>query len=137
MESMKNELRLGNWVNFTYKYKGKTLSRPCKVISIDAINGVTVLDLGVSLVLQDGGDGIVLTSEILEKAGFAKEIKDGMDVWSLQLSPDAYLQWHSDGSVCIEGRNGQLIALPVYCKLVHHLQNLIHSLTGHELNIQP
>lgn len=123
------ELRLGNWVNCHFQ----TTNFNAKVLAISLTNDISVMD--GNRVNQYGSEGnvdpIPLTPEILEKAGFEAGLRASIiRVW---IKGNFIINDH-------DGLNFQWKCLTevaiIELKYVHQLQNLCHSLTGNELNIQ-
>ena len=115
------ELRIGNWVNL---FKG--------VNDNGAIWKYYYIDSGYDIYKLDENDcgdiePIPLTPEILEKCGFAKtNMADGYKRYTKQgVSIDLpYFEFvYNDGDSNVE------------IKHLHQLQNLVHALTGEELEV--
>lgn len=122
-----NELRVGNWVDNDGYYQ--------------QIHFTDIADLSTGCGGAHLYKPVVLTPEILEKAGFVKEVRrdyggdpfvvyffDGVDIHEGN-SPDEF-----NYATYVKGATSSFKA-GIGVKWVHHLQNLIHSLTGTELNI--
>ena len=129
---MNTELRIGNWVNFTYKHKGEYLSRPCKVIGLDDAGQILVKDKGHTLELRGEAKPVELTPEILEKAGFEKKGE------GYRFGTDLYLSSWQDCIWLLTKYSGIDISpeMPLITSL-HQLQNLYFALTGTELTVNP
>lgn len=134
-----NELRIGNWVNFAYKYKGEYLSRPCQVISISE-GQIIVLDKGVSL--ASDFQPIPLTPEILGYLGFVDTKA------RLAGNPDRIIEWsNGDYEIIRDGDDDYYLVLAtdeygdaiktIEIKYAHRLQNVIFALTQTELTYSP
>lgn len=129
-----NELRIGNWVYVLYKEfpldQDHYDKKACPVTRIRS-NGfievaiLTQHDYHVSKI-----EGIPLTPEILEKAGF--EISDwlrtGVKNIYYKEGMGEFLTYEYDGC-CVYQLNKKVI------QYVHQLQNLYFALTGEELEI--
>lgn len=127
------DLRIGN----------KILSDGC-VVTVDAIGEY------MTVITQQGNkitahydlcSGIPLTPSLLEKAGFIRERR-----WD--TGNDPFYVWYFDGVDIHEGNSTTEFLYATYVKgaersfkagiavtTVHHLQNIIHALTGEELQI--
>jgi hypothetical protein len=108
-----NELRIGNWVDNDGYYQ--------------QIHFTDIADLSTGCGGAHLYKPIVLTPEILEKAGFMKvyAVWDGRDI---DHRKDRLFIWGHNG--CTDGHT---VDFP--CKFLHQLQNLYFALTGTELNI--
>jgi hypothetical protein len=123
-----NELRIGNWVN-TFETESKIVpERITEIICTDEIHLVNNCRLEFYL-------PILLTPEILEKAGFTKQYdkfvikdSDGHDLEFEGIDEDGILQPYP----YYTGANISEKAKPKY---LHQLQNLYFALTGEELSI--
>ena len=118
-----NELRIGNWI-------GNVISdKPYKVEIIKAQAVKNGIFYTVNELLQEHLTPIPLTPEILEKCGFvSKDMADiGIFIY-LKISDDITINWNQ-GSMWLFDYNTNI-------KYLHSLQNLIHALTGEELNVQ-
>lgn len=111
------ELRIGNWIYFAYKYKKEAVTRPCQVISISETN-IVVLDKGVSLVSEF--EPIPLSPEILLACGFVQKAVMG----------DTRIAW-SNGAFLFFEDDFEL------SKGLHWLQNWIFFRTNQELIYKP
>lgn len=128
-----NELRIGNWVNFTYKHKGEYNSRACRVIGLDDAGQILVLDKGLTLELRGEAQPIPLSPEVLEACGFAKDEQANGDVIWFRASVQ-YIYPKSGHPHFMH------YGYPISsqrCQSLHQLQNLYFSLTGEELNYSP
>jgi len=122
-----NELRVGNWIASQYK------EGPFKVTG------------GLIAAMDDGMDeysveGVPLTPEILEKAGF-EDMKDGDFCISIHLGLQLFLSIYPDGAYPsfvklpeFSGCDHQVICVTLIYYL-HQLQNLYFALTGEELTL--
>ena len=122
-----NELRIGNWVNQrNRKYVGKSLY-PFKVRIQDLkyLEGKTTF--------KERTEGIPLTPEILEKAGFEKVREESceidLDHFRISYDGQTFLLYDND----FGPGSGVLL---FHIKYLHQLQNLYFALTGQELNIE-
>jgi len=107
---MKNELRIGNWVQFKYT------ETPVRITLGDFVREYKDEHL-------DDYEPIQLSEEWLERFGWVKS-KDRNYFWH-----DSNLSlWFNDNGLFIESVGGKL-----YIKHLHQLQNLYHALTGEEL----
>lgn len=113
------ELRIGNWVR-TMKGYNQVVDVMCD--SVHTMNGGDILD---------NIDGIELTPEILEKAGFTWNAHHGR--WHIGENPVTgdWLFELKQIDRRIFYRNGHFTI-----ETVHRLQNLFYALTQTELNIQ-
>lgn len=108
------ELRIGNWVQ-------------CKVFNKNRFwrcSSVEIRDCehyGADWAFQP----IPLTPEILEKCGFEKNV--------LHVGHLSFV-WYGDDNIGVHGMLGMV--KPITMRYVHQLQNLVHSLTQTELNIE-
>lgn len=116
-----NELRIGNWV----KYNGK----PIKVYNVSSVQINEWQDMSASgSVLIDELSGIELTEEILLKCGAILHgieyiVKAGALLLKIR---NHYNIWYSEfGNIYLGDR----------IKYLHELQNLFHTLTGKELEV--
>lgn len=100
-----NELRIGNWFEFEGKYW-----RAVVITTNDAPEE----------------NPILLTPEILEKAGFIKGDIDFDYICE-------YFQLYEDNNGWRVGFDGNVINTSL--KYLHQLQNLYHAVSGEELNI--
>lgn len=121
-----NELRIGNWLFFFNRLE------PGRYIQVTGRMLAHAQDFG------DGGfgpyyDGIPLTPEILEKAGFKKHYF--FNEWDFPT----YLKWdirpHANDEYKIY-YDGELLEDAAPLKYVHQLQNFYFALTGEELIIE-
>lgn len=124
---MKNELRLGNYINNYNKVIGISKYLICEGLSFSGI------------VFIEDPKPIPLTEDILLKCGFEK-VKDIQQDYSYVLNLKARLKiiyYLGDLNCASIFQDGKLIDLAhgIVCNL-HSLQNLIHSLTNEELNIE-
>jgi hypothetical protein len=125
------ELRIGNWVYFSYIHTKKVKTRPCRVLEIDNI-GSLVKDGGVDLHLQFHSDSIQplpLSAEILLKVGF----RQAGTHFILSIGDVKAKFRFFDQKVYAELGD---IYLGDHISYVHQLQNLYFSLTGTELDIK-
>lgn len=118
-----NELRIGNWIRYSQHYV-----RVKDILGHNWVKTYEIIDGDL-----DHYDGIPLTPEILEKCGFVRHYDDRLwyklsdnevrfTLWSY-LIPDSY---------CFKFmtfRSSEIYHL-------HQLQNLYHSLTQTELNVE-
>lgn len=138
-----NELRIGNWVDNRGEMKAIT-----GIVSGIAI-GVVYFDKHTN---ESSGthllDPIPITPEILERAGF---VKNGFKQYELKINDKSFscvqkkLFFAGDYLYLEElvegGRPKNSDILTIWNKdlmktfYLHQLQNLIHALTGEELNI--
>lgn len=134
------DLRLGNWI-----MEGPS---PNQVYSIDQ-GGVSFFKINDQRVNKMGEDirfrPIPLTPEILEKAGFEKEVRTGGGFGGT----DSEIVYHKKGIDIYDNHDsGGSFAYATYTRYhgkgfksgftiysVHQLQNLFFTLTGTELNI--
>lgn len=141
-----NELRIGNWINFSYTHK-KVITRPCSVAILDR-DFLLVNDKGDYLSLYyetDSIQPIPLSGELLVKCGFEKrKLKEwdefilpiGDDLWVIQISianddKIIYSVLMANGGYDDAGEKD----LSALCKYLHQLQNLYFALTNTELPI--
>lgn len=143
-----NELRIGNWVNFTYNHKSKAIQIPCKVYELRR-ELVTLEDKHDLITVRfEAIQPVDLTPEILEKCGF--ENNDGEFTHPNNTDFDLMFCASENGLWCgynfgdlkgiapFQGPLTGVVALPI-CnpfKYVHQLQNLYFALTGEELKIE-
>lgn len=132
------ELRIGNLVNFSYKYKKQNVYRSCKVLAIK-LDGVALDDIhGVLAVgFDDSVSPILLTPEILVDAcGFEKDKSN--EFWNFySLKNGWYIgeALHNEPSAAV--KTGYYYWGDDYHEMqyLHQLQNLYYALTGIELSI--
>lgn len=141
-----SELRIGNKIYFSYRYKKENLQRVVEVVALRQ-GIVTVNDSGTPLVLleKESLKPIPLTPEILEKCGLTREA-DGneyriglpighgtdlvLEVLNMDSSPyDALI---SDTTA---DQKPNLYSYLKPQRYVHSLQNLYFALTGTELTV--
>lgn len=135
-----NDLRIGNWLNFSYKFKGKPQLRPVQVLELYTKFAIFKDKGGLDLQLFYNSDElkpILLTPEILQHVGFTRE-NNG---WHINKSGSYMQRYFSlfDENFCA-GKldlvlNGSDMILPKV-KHLHHLQNIYFALVGAELNIK-
>lgn len=125
-----NELRIGNWVYETYWNGVEQVSQAVQLARIEPP--------------FDDCTPIPLTPEILEKAGLvAKNCEDSSEHYHFNLpnsevsffvccSKDG-IKYGNDGYMLVLVNGIAISRIP--CEYVHQLQNLIHALTGEELDI--
>jgi len=133
-----NELRIGNWVNFTGNGNDNF------IVVKELWKRELVSDyMGNELCLfytEDDLRPIPLTPEILEKCGFEKHDTENclfIYLHKHELDVDKITVSNNDGIVRIEipGRRDSCMLQP-HIKYLHQLQNLIHALTQTELEIK-
>lgn len=113
------ELRIGNWVLLD------TCHAPCAPHKIQANDIVSIffgLPKGVTI------DPLPLSPEILEKARFKFKPK-GEEVYGQIWENNGFEIWQHDEGFCHDYLNGGDL------DSLHQLQNLVHSLTGKELEV--
>lgn len=125
------ELRIGNWVNVDSDTDG-TLIENIVVGTME--DGRCYLSNWLNIAMNpERIEGIPLTPEILEKAGFTKEqtfYKDS--TWHKRDN----IEIHEGGVVFFTDTYENTVQLPVNIQYVHQLQNLYFALTGEELQIE-
>lgn len=129
-----NELRIGNFVYFSYEYSKKRINRVCSIKSLD-VDATVVNDIGAPLCIRYDTDSIQpipLTPEILEKVGF--KITPGKLFDYYQLAVNVRVSLNTNGSVPNKYLFMNELRMP--CESVHQLQNLFFALTGTELEIK-
>jgi hypothetical protein len=133
---MKNELRIGNFINCVFS------TRHCEVVEI------TTDDLKLKNGYADYSqiEPIPLTEEWLLKFGFEKEYFYGDDAkfiwWQLNdFGLEIFNTNKEQGRTSIESKDVGFFYEPMYMdyieiKHVHQLQNLYFALTGEELTLK-
>ena len=130
-----NELRIGNLVSYSSEDNTEILPIDC----IQSDNTVRLLKSGQSIgcFYADSIEPILLTPEILEKAGFKKTKSNDYlkliteDGWRLCINEtDDFDIWY--GKEEFWGDRLPLCSI----KFLHQLQNLYFALTGEELPIE-
>lgn len=117
------ELRVGNWVNY---HNDNTYFKVEEIY----VGGVSVANGGGAAWVEfERFSGIPLTEEILVKAGFEFR-EDGEEVCEQTWHCQGFEIWQHESGFCHDYHKGGHI------NYLHHLQNLFHSLTNEELNIQ-
>lgn len=125
----RNELRYNNWA-----YGSIRQNEPMQIKSIDN----TICKLGEYLEDYESINPIQLTPEILEKAGFVKQICDRDTAWELQINDEEKFLYAKNYKMYF-GKQGvaQYEWLSVRPEYVHQLQNLYFVITeGKELEIK-
>lgn len=124
-----NELRIGNWVMYDGRY-----------FQIDSVGSelpfLKTIEFGVGVVTYDNIQPIRLTEETLLKCGLKKQ-GDGFYKIKTKVR-GTFLEINIKTKVvvlCTYGDFSDVIHIK-YTKYLHTLQNLVHSLSGEELNIQ-
>ena len=125
------ELRIGNWVlykdqNDNPEFTPINICVPDLVIMREQKSGES--DYGIEY------KPIPITPEILEKAGFEKDIQMMMPIDLLSGRERFHVESGKATIVC--GRGPHLVWLDFECKHLHQLQNLYFALTGQELTIK-
>ena len=110
------DLRIGNWVLVN------------DTPNIIRGGGIAAIESGYFKMKLDP---IPLTPEILVKAGFEKIYKSQMHT-TFYKDKVSYYFWHQTARQYADFMGNQYDNI----QNVHQLQNLIHALTGEELNIQ-
>lgn len=138
------ELRIGNWVNYTKggEFQGVVTSISKERVVIDHKYSIKTTTLSYHY-SPPKVNGIPLTEEILLKAGFTKhEYEPGINLggdedekcWEYSYKGLLQIMDWGRGEYVLS--NSFSFKLRVKIKYTHHLQNLIHALTGEELNIE-
>lgn len=129
------DLRIGNWVKIRGQYYVQVVTILTEWISYNDTNGCNYKDISP----------IPLTPEILEQCGFEKEQRgklgdfDGIETVFYFQGVDIFDHTeHGQGFdyATYTRYPGRGFKAGRTISYVHELQNLIHSLTGEELNIQ-
>lgn len=133
-----HELRIGNWVNYSFFFKKEQIYRACKILAIK-LDGVALDDIhGVlSVGFNDSLSPIPLTPEMLLACGFSEskykeELKIDLPEYAIQLKP-VKKNWEVWGC----SKRGVYLQFLTQTKSLHHLQNITYSLTHTELKYQP
>lgn len=135
--SFANELRIGNWVHaYDHTHFVRVYGcNPSHKVWIEEKVGTRVT---FSIVEDKLINGIPLSPEILEKAGFAYRNKEKKRGWMVNGLRRINLLLDSDGelSVWLVGIGVVTHKRETPIEYLHQLQNLFYALTGEELIIQ-
>jgi hypothetical protein len=75
---------------------------------------------------------IPLSEEVLMRLGFECSYKSNMhSVYSLGDGKISYYFWYGTGNSYLS-----IVGTKFICNTVHHLQNIVHDLLGHELELK-
>ena len=141
-----SDLRIGNWVLWGKLFASVASIRSDYVGSgkgykIDYVIWLDRHDERPSFCPQSQHDisPIPLTPDILIAAGFVNAYSafhEGRSIYNLKTNPTLHFQWDSDYDAIIVSNADSDDGMMFGCKYVHQLQNIFHSLTQTELNIQ-
>jgi hypothetical protein len=134
-----NELRIGNWVNYT----GITSSNyPSGIIQVEEVlyDGANRTQGDSTLYECDLLQPIPLTPEILEKCGFEKKVKKEQATIMIREDGSEVKAWveivsYQHKRMRLMFNNNKFTTNCVEVVHLHQLQNLYHALTGDELNV--
>jgi len=151
-----NELRIGNWVNFSYTYKKEVITRPCSVAILDR-DFLLVNDKGDYLSLYyetDSIQPIPLSGELLVKCGFKYGTTEGITSFEYDDNdPEGTTHYWDKPIIATELVDSHNISIVKWgeqeyftfqlergfyrqkIKYLHQLQNLYFALTSEELII--
>jgi len=125
-----NELRIGNWVQAPL---GEYMQ--VEILGHDK-NPNYIFARGNGEFGQNGFDGIPLTPEILQACGFKHR---GSIYWDIEISDINFqVKLYNDGGYRLTMKRqmvNSINVLGIY-KRLHTLQNIIHALTGTELEVK-
>lgn len=130
-----NELRIGNYVKYFDKY--------CKVEQIKHENSKYYIwakpQQGTIYNVIDAFEPILLTPEILEKAGFFKQ---DYETWGIKIDLNAKIDFYTGWFMIWEQQGQYSTSMGDYrndtnanFKYLHQLQNLYFAITNTELEI--
>jgi hypothetical protein len=133
------ELRIGNWVlieNHPHKIAWfKPNDNETKITDDYIIGFFSKFGSVWEIDSNDPFDSIPLTPEILEKAGFDKDLSLSSDYYRLRNSL-CKMAWSNKFSFYLPYFSMSTYTGSIIIKSVHQLQNLYFALTGEELEIK-